>query len=322
MKRRGFLKLAGGAAIAWPLTAQAQKVRVIGVLTLSAKPGVREEVFQKRLRELGWVEGKNIRIEYRRAANQVERLPALAEELVKLKADLIIAFATPAVAAAKEATRTIPIVSMSADPVGNGFVASLARPGGNITGVSMMMPALTGKQLELFREISPKLSRIAYLAHGSDPSHKLFLKETEDAARSLGIRVQPLIVTKPEEIENAFAALSRERAEALIVQPLFVNTMGLGQRIADLAMKNRLPSISQGDVYPDAGGLMYFGPDPLATYLLVANYADRVLKGANPADLPMEQPQKFQLSINMKTAKALGITIPQSVLVRADRVIE
>jgi len=216
---------------------QTEKTRVIGILSLSAKPTLRDDVFQRRLRELGWVEGQTVRIEYRRAANKVEHLPALAEELVRLKVDLIVAQSTPAVQAAKNATRTIPIVSISADPVGNGFVASLARPGGNITGVSMIMPELTGKRLELLREISPKLSRVAFLAHGGDPSHKLFVKEAQDAGRNRAVRVQPLIVERPEEFESAFSAMKRERADALIIQPLFINTLGYGQQLGDLTAK-------------------------------------------------------------------------------------
>lgn len=296
---------------------------MIGVLSLSAGPTLRDEVFERRLRELGWVAGRNIRIEHRRAANKIDRLPALADELVRLKVDLIVAQATPAVQAARNATRTIPIVSISADPVGNGFVASLARPGGNITGVSMMMPDLEGKHLELLKEISPRLARVAYLAHGNDPSHRIFVKHAQDAGHKLGLEIQPLVVTRLEEIDDAFfAAMKKARTDALIVQPLFVNTLGLGKQIAELAAKNGLPSISSADTFAEAGGLMHFGPDPLATYERVAFYADRVLKGANPAVTPLEQPQKFTLVINLRTAKRLGLATPQSLLSRADKVIE
>jgi putative ABC transport system substrate-binding protein len=310
-------------AVVHPAEAQQpEKIKTIGILSLSAKPTLRDEVFERRLRELGWVEGQNARIEYRRALNQVARLSALAEELVRLKVDVIVAQSTPAVKAAKDATRTIPIVSISADPVGNGFVASLARPGGNITGVSMMMPELEGKRLELLRELSPKLSRVAYLAHGKDPSHRLFLKETQDAGQRLGMRVQPFIVQGPEEFESAFSAMKRERAGALIIQPLFGNTLGLGPQLAELAARNGLATISSADVFAEVGGLMVHAPDPLATYQLVATYVDRVLKGANPAELPLEQPRKFVLVINLKTAKRLGLRVPQSLLWRADKVIE
>jgi putative ABC transport system substrate-binding protein len=298
------------------------KPRVLGILSLSAEPTLRDEVFERRLRELGWIEGQNARFEYRRAANKIERLPALAEELVRLNVHVIVAQSTPAVKAAKDATRTIPIVSISADPVANGFVASLARPGGNITGVSMMMPELAGKGLELLREVAPKLSRVAYLAHGDDPSHRLFLKETGDAGRRLGVRVQPVIIRGPQEFDAAFAAMKRERAGALIVQPLFVNTMGLGPQLAELSAKNGLAAISSADVFADVGGLMVHAPDPLATYQRVATFVDQVLRGANPAELPIEQPQKFSLTINLKTAKRLGLRVPQSLLLRADKVIE
>jgi putative tryptophan/tyrosine transport system substrate-binding protein len=288
-----------------PASAQ-QKVRVIGILSLSAKPTLRDEVFERKLRELGWVDGRNVRIEHQRAANQVGRLPALAQELVRRKVDVIVAQATPAVQAAKGATRTIPIVSLSADPVGNGFVASLSRPGGNITGVSMMMPDLEGKHLELLKEISPKLARVAYLGHRNDPAHRLFVKHAQEGGSRLGIQVQALIVERAEDIDGAFEAMKKERAEALIVQPLFANTLGLGPRIAELAARGRLPTISSADVFADVGGLMVFGPDPTATYERIAFYVDRVLKGGNPAEMPLEQPQTFTLILNLKTAKQLA----------------
>lgn len=325
MNRRSFIGSLVTGFLVPPLAVEAQqpeKMKVIGVLSLSAKPTLRDEVFERRLRELGWLQGKNLTIEYRRAANQVERLPALADELVKLKVDVIFAQATPAVKAAKDATQTIPIVSISADPVGNGFVASLARPGGNITGVSMMMPELDGKRLELLRELSPKLSRVAYLLHGKDPSHRLFLKAMQEAGRRLGIRIQPVIVQGAEEFDNAFSVMKREHAGAVIVQPLFSNTLGLGPQLAELAARNRLAAISSADDFADAGGLMAHAPDPLATYQLVAPYVDKVLRGASPAELPLQQPQKFVLVINLKTAKRLGVKVPQLLLFRADRVIE
>ena len=312
-------------ALAAPLSARAQqteKIRVIGYLTPGAKPSLRDEVIQRGLRELGWLEGKNIRIEYRRGANSTERLSAMADELVRLKVDLIVALSTLAVVAAKNATRTIPIVSFSADPVGNRFVASLGRPGGNITGVSMMMPQLAGKRLELLRETLPKLQRVAILLHGDDPSHRILLKEAEDAGSSLGILIQPLVVRGADEFENAFVALRRDKADALIIQPVFIITLGFAPRLIELAAKIRLPIISDGDGFAEAGGLMFYGPDPVAIYERIAVYVDRVLKGAKPADLPVEQPTKFELVINLKTAKALGIKIPPTILVRADRVIE
>jgi len=185
----------------------------------------------------------------------------------------------------------------------------------------MMMPELTGKRLELLREISPKLSRVAFLAHGGDPSHKLFVKEAQDAGRSRAVRVQPLIVERPEAFESAFSAMKRERADALVIQPLFINTLGHGRQLADLAAKNALPTISDADVFAEVGGLMVYGPNPLATYERVATYVDRVLKGAKPAELPVEQPLKFELVINLETAKQIGLTIPPNVLAQANRVI-
>jgi len=239
-----------------------------------------------------------------------------------MRVDVIVALATPAVVAARNATQTVPVVTLSADPLGNRFVASLARPGGNITGISMMMPQLAGKRLELLREIQPALSRVAFLLYGKDPSHRIFSAEAQEAARAAGIQLQPVVVQAAGEIEGAFARMQKDRADAVIVQPLFVNTLGLGPRITQLAIKHRMPTIGDSDIFADVGGLVFYGPDPAPMYERVAHYVDRVLKGAKPADLPVEQPQKFVLVINQKTAKALGITVPQSLLARADRVIE
>lgn len=325
MRRRQFISFVG-AAVLLPgsIAAQSEKVRVIGYLTPAAKPSLRDEIFRKGLRELGWVEGKNMRLEVRRAGNSTERLAALAEELVQLRVDVMIATSTPAVFAARNATRSVPIpvVTISADPVGNGFIGSLARPGGNITGISMMMPQLAGKRLELLGEIVPKLSRVAFLAHGDDPSHRIFIKELQQAGESLGIQVQPVIVKGAGDFENAFAAMKRAKADALIIQPLFINNMGNAPQLAELAVKNGIPATSDGDGFAEAGGLLFYGPDPLVIYERIAIYADRVLRGSKPADMPVEQPQKFLLAINLKTAKALGASIPRSLLLRADKVID
>lgn len=299
-----------------------EKVRVIGVLALSAQPTLRDEVFHRRLRELGWIEGRNVRFEYRRAGNDVAKLPAMATDLAARKVDLIVAQATPAVKAAKEASSSIPIVSISADPVATGLVASLARPGGNVTGVSMMMPALAGKRLEVLREISPKLTRVAFLAHGGDPAYSRFVQEAADAAKKAGMQLVPMVVKDAAEFEAAFAAMRQAGAGALIVQPLFVNTLGYGRQIAELAIRSRLLAIGDADVFADEGGLVLYGPDPAATYERVATFADRILRGARPAELPIELPQRFQLVINTATARKLGITVPRSLLVRADRVID
>jgi ABC-type uncharacterized transport system substrate-binding protein len=315
----------GAMLLAFSFPAEAQqlaKVPRIGYLQLLAKPSPRDEAFVQGLRDLGWVEGQNITIEYRWAANKVENLAALADELVGLKVDLIVAPATPAVQAAKNATKTIPIVMIAvADAVASGFVASLAQPGGNITGSTNILPELAGKRLELLRELLPKLSRMAFLAYGPDPAHRLFVKDAQDAAQTFKIRFQPLVLAGVDEIDGAFAAMSKERAGALIVQPLFISGLGQGPRIAELAVKNSIPSISDGFQFAEAGGLMFYGPDSLATYRHTATFVDKILKGRKPAELPVEQPTKFQFIMNLKTAKQIGLTIPPSVLARADKVI-
>jgi putative tryptophan/tyrosine transport system substrate-binding protein len=311
-------------ALSHPVEAQEpKKIPRIGFLTLQSKPNASEEAFMQGLRDLGYIDGQTITIELRRAAEKVERLPALAEELVRLKPELIAARATPPVQATKNATTTIPIVMLGvADAVGSGFVASLARPGGNITGTTNIMPELAGKRLELLREILPKLSRVAFLAYGPDPAHKLFVREAQQAAERFGLKFQPLVLTTPDEIENAFSTMTRERVEALLIQPLFSSALGQSARIAQLAIKNRLPTMSDGTGFPNAGGLMLYGPNQVHSMRRGATYVDRILKGAKPADLPVQQPTQFELVINLKTAKEIGVTIPQKVLVRADRVIK
>jgi putative tryptophan/tyrosine transport system substrate-binding protein len=310
-------------ALSFPADAQqAKKMPRLGYLTLRAGPSGQDEAFKQELRHLGWVEGQNIAVEYRWAADKVDRLPALAEELVRLKVDVIVAWTGPVVQAAKNATSTIPIVMWAADPVGTGLVASLARPGGNITGLSLILPDLAGKRLELLREVLPRLARVAFLAHAEDPSSRLFVKESQDAGHSLGLKIQPLVVKGPEEFEGAFSAMKRERAGALVVHPLFITGGGYGPRIADLAARNHLPTMSDGFQFAEAGGLMYYGPDRLALVRRAAYYVDKILKGAKPADLPVEQPTKFELVINLKTAKQIGLTIPESVLYQADKVIK
>ena len=326
MSKKVFCLALGAMLLALSFPAQAQQTKKnprIGLLTLPAAATPGEQAFLNGLRDLGYVEGKNIAIEYRWAAGKVDRLPGLAEELVRLKVDLIVARATPVVQAAKDATKTIPIVMMgAADPVGSGFVASLARPGGNITGMSLIMPELAGKRLELLREILPNLSRVAFLAHGGDTAHRLFVKEAQEAAARFGVKFQPLVLGGPEEIDGAFASMVRDRASALIVQPLFVNNLGQGPRIADLAARNRLATVSDVSMFPEAGGLMSYGADSQAMFRRAATYVDKILKGAKPADLPVEQPTKFEFVINLKTAKQIGLTIPQSVLYRADKVFK
>ncbi len=282
----------------------------------------RLEAFRQGLRDLGYVEGQNIAIESRWAEGKY-RYPALAADLVRLKVDVIVAQGGAATQAVQQATRTIPIVmSIVLDPVGSGLVPSLARPGGNVTGTSFMGPDLVGKQLQLLKEVVPKVSRVALLRNPANPASAQGLRDAEAAARALGVRLQALEARDPQEIDSAFAAMTRERAGALLIlpDPIFGNQR---RQIAELAAKRRLPAIYGGTPeYAEAGGLMVYGPNELDLNRRAAIYVDKLLKGAKPADLPVEQPTKFELVINLRTAKAIGLTIPQSVLIRADQVIE
>ena len=313
-----------------PLVAPAQqaaKIARIGLLSLASPADVvyqDYQTFRQGLTDLGWIEGKNIRIEYRYAEGRTERLPDLAAELVRLQVDLIVAVSTPAVRAAKDATTSIPIVIAAAvDPVRLGFVASLARPGGNITGISHSQPELVGKQLEFLRTLLPTLSRVAFLTYSSGGAGpRPFTEVTQDAAKRLGMQLQLVVIGSVEEMESAFAALSSERAEALVIQPLLIGGLEQGQRIADLAVKHRLPTISSQDGFAEVGGLLSYGPDPLALLRSAAVFVDKILKGAKPGDLPVEQAMKFELVINLKTAKALDLTIPPILLFQADKVIQ
>ena len=302
---------------------QPKKTPRIGYLTLRPGPFDHDKIFKQELHNLGWIEGQNLAIEYRWAAGKVDGLPVLAKELVDLKVDLIVASATPSVQATKNATSTIPVVMLgAADPVGVGLVASLSRPGGNITGVSLQSPELAGKRLELLREIVPKLVRVAFLAYRPDPAHRLFVKEAEEAARALKMQIQLLVVENPGEIEGAFSKMIQERASALVIQPLFIGGLQQSMKILDLAGKRRLPTVSDGTEFADQGGLIYYGASRRELARRAASLVDKILKGAKPADLPVEQPTKFELVINLKTAKQIGLTIPQRVLGRADRVIK
>ena len=310
----------------WPLAAYAQqtaKVPRIGYLTLRASPTEFEEAFTQGLRELGWIEGQNIAIEYRWAAGQTDRLATLAAELVRLQVDCIVVGGTPVAQAAKAATQSIPIVMLSvADPVRTGLVASLARPGGNMTGMASIDPELAGKHLELLRDLLPRFARVAFLAYGKDPAHRLFVKEAQDAGARLSIQVQPLVLGSVEEMDGAFAAMHSEQAEALMVQPLFIGPLGQGQRIADLAVQHRVLTISTHPRFTESGGLMSYGVYLLALYRRAAALVDKILKGAKPGDLPVEQPTKFRLVINLKTARALGLDVSPMLLATADEVIE
>jgi putative ABC transport system substrate-binding protein len=327
--RRTFLAGTGAVLLAAPLAAGAQqagKVYRIGILAnvpLADPEGARLwGAFIQGLRELGYVEGKNITIEWRFSGGKYERLPELAADLVRLKVDVIVAPATQNVAVAKQATGTIPIVMTgSGDPVGSGLVVSLARPGGNVTGLAVLSTEIVGKQLELLKEMVPKVSRVAILWNPTNPPHRRALEAAKIAAHSLGIQLDALEAQRPDDLERAFAAMTRERAGALLVlrDGMFLLH---SKRIVDLAAKSRLPAMSEGKDELANGGLMAYGPSLSESFRRAATYVDKILKGAKPADLPVEQPTKFELVINLKTAKALGLTIPQSLLARADEVIQ
>jgi putative ABC transport system substrate-binding protein len=275
------------------------------------------------LRELGYVEGKTLVLELRYGEARTERLPELARELVGLKVDVIVTATDVAIAAVKRETQTIPIVmGNSTDPVGTGFVASLARPGGNITGLSSISPELSGKRLELLKEVVPGLSRVAFLWNPDVRGAVLDYKETEGAAGSLHLQLQSVEVVRAEDFDRAFSAVTKERAQALMMPA--ANPVGFAKRgqIASFAQKNRLPSIYAQKEYVDAGGLMSYGPSTPDMHRRAATYVDKILKGTKPADLPVEQPMKFELVINLKTAKQIGLTIPPNVLARADTVIK
>ena len=302
---------------------QAKKIPRIGYLGLGSGPTETEAGLKQRLRDLGWVEGQNVAIEYRWAANQMDRLPILAEELVRSKVDVIVVSATPAIEAVRKATTTMPIVMTgAADPVASGFVKSLAQPGGNITGLSLQMPERAGKWLELLKEINPKLSRVAFLGHGGDPALKFFLKEAQYVAPKLGMHLQPVIIEDPERLDVAFTTMKKQRAGAVIIQPILSGTvLGQGNKVAQLAVQHRLPSVSDSIRFPEAGGLMSYGANRLDMFRRAAVFVDKILKGTKPEDIPVEQPMKFDFIINLKTAKQIGITIPQWTLMKADRVI-
>jgi putative ABC transport system substrate-binding protein len=327
--RREFIGTLAVGLFTAPRASDAQqgaKVPRIGWLQADLAPNPHiQEAFLQGLRDLGYVEGRNLVIEYRDAEGKPERLPALAAELVALKVDVIEAGGTPAALAAKEATRTLPIVFVgAADPVTSGLVTSLARPGGNVTGLSNLAPELVGKRLEQLKQAVPGVSRVAVLWQPGGQGERTrqdMLQGAEVAARALSVRLQLVETRGPDEFDRAFSDMTRARAGALTVLPsvLFFNER---RRLVDLAAKNRLPAVYPWREGVDAGGLMAYGPNLADLYRRAATYVDKILKGAKPADLPVEQPTKFELIINLKTAKALGLTIPQSVLVRADQVIE
>ena len=325
--RRELLIALGAGALIAPFGAFAQqpaKAARIGYLGGGSSSAVRHllEAFRQGLRELGYMEGQNLTIDYRWAEGRPDQLPGLAEELVRLKVDVIVAHGAVATRAARRATAAIPIVfASSGDAVATGLVASLARPGGNVTGLTIIAPELAGKRLELLREAMPRFTRLAVLWNSANPVVVPEFKETQVAARTLGVQIQSVEVTDPGGFAGAFSAMRGKQPDGLIV---LSDAMFLSQnaQIVALAAKSRLPAMYAESEFIVAGGLMSYGSNLVVQYRRAATYVDKILRGAKPADLPVEQPTKFELVINVKTAKALGIEIPQSILVRADKVIE
>jgi ABC-type uncharacterized transport system substrate-binding protein len=325
--RRWFILGSLGLLTA-PRASEAQqpaKIARLGILGAGSAAGVRLEAFIQGLRDLGYVEGRNLVIEYRNHEGKEERLPALAAELVALKVDVILAVSTLPALAAMKVTRTLPIVfAAAAEPVTSGLVTSLARPGGNVTGMSAVAPELVGKCLELLKQTVPGVTRGVILWQPGAPDERTdkdMLKEAEVASRTLGVRLQAVKARRPEDFERAFSDVTKARAGALIVltSVMFINER---RRLVDLAAKNRLPTVYPQRDFVDVGGLMSYGPNGPDLFRRAATLVDKILKGAKPADLPVEQPTKFELVINLKTAKAIGLTVPQSRLARADQVIE
>jgi putative ABC transport system substrate-binding protein len=320
MRRREFFKVIGDVSTCWALAAAAQRPNMptIGVLVVGA-PGSEKfwRIFREALRELGYVEGQNVRFEFRTDQGQAGRLLELAVELVRLKVDVIVAWFTPAALAAKQATRDIPVVMASAgDPVATGLVASLARPGGNITGMGGLAPDLAGKCVELIRAMLPSAHRVAALVNTPDPYSKPFLEQIRLSGKATGTMIDPIMIRNPEDIDAVFIALEKD-PPTMIVQPSLPI-----KRIAELALKYRIPAISPFRPFVEDGGLMSYWVSEAEFYRRAAVFVDKILKGAKPAELPVEQPTRFELVINLKTAKALGLTLSPEILARADEVIE
>jgi putative ABC transport system substrate-binding protein len=322
-----FLRLLATVLLTTASLAEAQqptRIPRIGHLIAtspSASPG-RIEAFRQGLRELGYIEGKNIIIEWRYAEGKLDRLPELAAELVRLNVDVIVTAGPPDTRAAKQATRTIPtVMTQDADPVGSGFVASLARPGGNITGLSTLAPELSGKRLELLKEIVPKLSRVAVFGTSTFPGNAQALKETERAAGALAVQLQYLDLRGSKDFETAFRGAAKGRADGVLMLVWGVALEPHRKQLVELAAKSRLPAIYADREHVEAGGLMSYGVSVTDLFRRAATYVDKILKGAQPADLPVEQPTKFEFIINLKAAKQVGLTIPPNVLARADKVI-
>jgi putative ABC transport system substrate-binding protein len=320
MRRREFFKMIGGVATCWALAAAAQRPNMptIGVLVVGA-PGSDKfrRIFREALRELGYVEGQSVRFEYRSDQGQAGRLLELAAELARLKVDVIVAWFTPAALAAKQATREIPIVMASAgDPVATGLVESLARPGGNITGMGGLAPDLAGKCVELIRAMLPSAHRVAALVNTPDPYSKPFLEQIRLSGKATGTMIDPILIRNPAEIDVVFIALEKNPPDTVIVQPSLPT-----KRIAELALKHRIPAVCPFRPFVEDGGLMSYWVSEAEFYRRAAVFVDKILKGTKPADLPVEQPTRFELVINMKTAKALGVTLSPEILTRADEIL-
>jgi ABC-type uncharacterized transport system substrate-binding protein len=327
MRRREFITLLGGAAATWPLTAHAQqagKIPRIGFMGNST-PAMEANLvgpFREGLRELGYEEGHNLIIEFRWAEGKYDRFPALIAELLAANVDVLVTAGTPATLAIKKATSTVPLIFIAVgDPVGTGVVPSLARPGGNITGLSSIAPDLEGKRLGLLREVVPQLSHVAFFLNPANPFHTGSMRQALVAAQSLGIKLQPLEVRKSEDLDSAFATVAKQKPDALLIlaDRVFLHSR---RRIMEFAVQQRLPSINAYRELVEAGGLMSYGPSYEDMHRRAAGYVDKILKGAKPADLPIEQPAKFTLLINLKAAKVLDLDVPPALLARADEVIE
>jgi putative ABC transport system substrate-binding protein len=329
MRRREFITLLGGAAAVWPLTANAQQPTAtthrLGLLFATSEQAAKArgllEAVTQGLKEYGWVEGQNLTIEYRFADGKTDALPKLAGEVVQLRVDAIVTDSTPATQAAKNATRTVPIVAITNDPVASGFVMSLARPGGNITGVSLLSAELGGRRIQLLTELVPGLARVAILSNPANQSHAGLVRQSQVAAQSLGIEIEVSDAPASDRLENAFAAITAARAGALIVLP---DTMFFAQypRVVAFTAASHLPALFPEKQPVEAGGLMAYGPSIPASFRRAGAYVDKILRGANPADLPVEQPTTFEFVINLKTAKALGLSVPDKLLSTADEVFE
>ena len=322
MRRRKFIGLLGGAAAMRALAAQAQqpKMPTIGALVIgNINPEQFWREFRQGLRDLGYVEGQNIRFEFRSAEGHLDRLPELAAELVRLKVDMIVTWFTPTAVAARQATAKIPIVmAETGDPIGTGLVASLPRPGGNVTGIASATAELAGKSVQLIRDMLPSARRVTALANATDPFSKPFLEQIKLGGEATGTTIDTVSISNSEELEIAFASMEQDRPDAVIVQPSLPS-----KRAAELALKHRVPAVSVPRWFAEEqGGLMSYSARYVDLFRKAAVYVDKILKGAQPADLPVEQPTKFEFILNLKTAKALGIEVPATLLARADAVIE